>query len=255
MTQWPADQIERRKTASLIPYSANSRRHTDAQIGQIAASIKEWGFTIPILIDEHSLIIAGHARVAAAQQLGLEEVPCLVARGWPEAKKQAYVIADNKLALNSTWDDKMLSAELTKLLDSGYDWQLTGFASTELAALLAEPEDIMSTVGEQGELKTVPVTFLTWGNRRVGLTPKELEQLEELYARHMSQHQGHGTPTINPPAPDPTGKKARRRQVALTEKELEVLERLYDDHLAATGTAFGFIRALFPDLQAEVDAA
>jgi len=93
---------------TLIPYARNSRTHSDEQVAQIAASIKEWGFTTPVLVDEDGGIIAGHGRTLAARKLGMTEVPVLVARGWTDAQKRAYVIADNKLALNAGWDNELL---------------------------------------------------------------------------------------------------------------------------------------------------
>ena len=114
-TAWPADNIVRRKTKTLIPFARNSRTHSDEQVGQIAASIKEWGFTNPILVDETGTIIAGHGRVLAAQKLGLDELPVMTATGWTEAQKQAYIIADNKLALNAGWDMDMLKIEMQDL--------------------------------------------------------------------------------------------------------------------------------------------
>ena len=101
---WPADKIERRSIASLTPYPRNARTHSDEQIGQVAASIREWGWTIPILVDESGGVIAGHARLLAAKKLGLPDVPVMVASGWSDAQKRAYVLADNKLALNAGWD-------------------------------------------------------------------------------------------------------------------------------------------------------
>lgn len=133
--QWPADRPERRKTESLIPYARNSRTHTDAQIAQIAASIREWGFTNPILIEPDGGIIAGHGRVMAAQKLGLDEVPCVIAEGWSDAQKRAYVIADNKLALNAGWDEEALRIEFDDLAKIGFDLDLTGFNADEIANL------------------------------------------------------------------------------------------------------------------------
>jgi ParB-like chromosome segregation protein Spo0J len=101
MTKWPADRVERRSINALIPYARNARTHSDAQVAQIAASMKEWGWTNPVLIDEEGGIIAGHGRVLAARKLGLTEAPVMVAEGWTEAQKRAYVIADNQLALNA----------------------------------------------------------------------------------------------------------------------------------------------------------
>jgi ParB-like chromosome segregation protein Spo0J len=107
---WPADKVERRALESLVPYARNARLHSPDQVRQIAASMAEWGWTNPILIDEDGQIIAGHGRVLAAKELGLGDVPVMTARGWTEAQKRAYVIADNKLALNATWDDELLAA-------------------------------------------------------------------------------------------------------------------------------------------------
>ena len=143
-TAWPADNIVRRKTKTLIPFARNSRTHSDEQVGQIAASIKEWGFTNPILVDETGTIIAGHGRVLAAQKLGLDELPVMTATGWTEAQKQAYIIADNKLALNAGWDMDMLKIEMQDLAGLDFDLGLIGFDADELADLfldrMAAPE-------------------------------------------------------------------------------------------------------------------
>lgn len=131
-------KIEQIKTSDLIPYARNSRTHSEAQTAQIAGSIKEFGFTNPVLIDADNGIIAGHGRVMAAQKLGLDEVPCIRLGYLTEAQKRAYVIADNKLALNSGWDQDMLINELRGLKEEDFDLSLTGFDDAELAELLAE---------------------------------------------------------------------------------------------------------------------
>ena len=131
----PADKIEKWGIDKLIPYARNSRTHSDEQIGQIAASIKEWGWTTPVLVDEDGGIIAGHGRTLAAQRLKMTEVPVIVAKGWSDAKKRAYVIADNKLALNAGWDDEMLRLELGELQGMDFDLDLTGFTAEEIATL------------------------------------------------------------------------------------------------------------------------
>jgi|TARA_R110000851_G_scaffold299983_1_gene456023 ParB-like chromosome segregation protein Spo0J len=136
--QWPADNIERRKVADLVPYARNSRTHSPTQVDQLAASIKEWGFTNPILIDETGTIIAGHGRVMAAQKLGLDELPCMTATGWTEAQRRAYVIADNKLALNADWDVDALKIEMDGLGELNFDLKLTGFDMDELAKMFDE---------------------------------------------------------------------------------------------------------------------
>jgi ParB-like chromosome segregation protein Spo0J len=106
-SKWPADKVERRPVASLTPYARNSRTHSAEQVDQIAAAIREWGWTTPILVDESGGVIAGHARLLAAQKLGLVDAPVMVAAGWSEAQKRAYVLADNKLAMNAGWDNDL----------------------------------------------------------------------------------------------------------------------------------------------------
>ena len=130
-----ASQIEHIKTGDLIPYARNSRTHSEMQVAQVAASIKEFGFTNPVLIDKDNVLIAGHGRVMAAQKLGLEQVPCIRLCYLTEAQKKAYVIADNKLALNAGWDDEMLALELSELQDLDFDLDLTGFDADELNEL------------------------------------------------------------------------------------------------------------------------
>jgi DNA modification methylase len=136
MPQWPADRVERRALDALVPYAKNARTHSAAQVAQLAASVRQWGWTIPVLVDEAGGIIAGHGRVLAAKQLGLTEVPVMIARGWTEAQKRAYVIADNRLALGAGWDNDLLRVELGDLRAGGFDLGLTGFALPELDVLL-----------------------------------------------------------------------------------------------------------------------
>jgi len=130
-------QIEHQPIDRLIPYARNSRTHSDAQVAQIAASIKEFGFTNPVLIDADGGIIAGHGRVMGARLLGLADVPCIRLGHLTEAQRRAYVIADNRLALNAGWDDAMLALEMRDLMDEGYDVGLTGFDMKEIDELLA----------------------------------------------------------------------------------------------------------------------
>lgn len=131
-------QIEQIGIATLIPFAKNSRTHSDAQVAQIAASIREFGFTNPVLVDEANGIIAGHGRVLAARKLKLTEVPCIRLAHLTDAQKRAYVIADNKLALNAGWDEAMLKLELADLKALDFDLDLTGFNTDEIDALLAE---------------------------------------------------------------------------------------------------------------------
>ena len=131
-------QIEQRKVSELIPYANNSRTHSDAQVAQIAASIKEFGWTNPILIDGENGIIAGHGRLLAARKLGYDEVPTIELSTLTEAQKKAYVIADNKLALNAGWDDDVLRIELEALQELEFDLEVLGFDSDELKDLFEE---------------------------------------------------------------------------------------------------------------------
>lgn len=139
---WPADKVERRSVSALVPYARNSRTHSDQQVAQIAASIREWGWTVPVLVDEAGTIIAGHGRILAAHKLGITEVPCMVASGWTEAQKRAYIIADNKLALNAGWDDDALKVELAELSELDFDLSLTGFDDSEIAGFLDKTEGL-----------------------------------------------------------------------------------------------------------------
>ncbi len=128
-------QIQPRPVEGLIPYARNSRTHTDEQVAQIAASIREFGWTNPVLLDGASGIIAGHGRVLAARKLGMAEVPCIELSHLSEAQKKAYIIADNKLALNAGWDNELLALEFGELQELGFDLDLTGFDADELEAL------------------------------------------------------------------------------------------------------------------------
>jgi len=130
-------EIKEVEVSALIPYAKNSRTHDDAQVAQIAASIKEFGWTNPILVDGDKGVIAGHGRLLAARKLGMDKVPTIELKDMTEAQKKAYVIADNKLALNAGWDTNFLSLELQELKDQDFDLTLLGFDDKELDALLA----------------------------------------------------------------------------------------------------------------------
>lgn len=138
----------------LIPYVNNSRTHDDKQVDQIAASIREFGFTNPILIDENNSIIAGHGRLQAAKKLKLTEVPCIVLEGLSEAQKKAYVIADNKLALNAGWNLDLLRVEIEALNELDFDVSLIGFDAEELNALI--PEEIPPGLTDEDEVPEPP---------------------------------------------------------------------------------------------------
>jgi len=129
-------RIEQIATAELIPYARNARTHSEQQVQQIAGSIQEFGFCNPVLIDSTNGIIAGHGRVMAAQLLKLETVPCLRLSHLTDAQKRAYVLADNRIALSSGWDEEMLANELSDLHADEFDMALLGFDADELAKLL-----------------------------------------------------------------------------------------------------------------------
>jgi len=173
----PADKVEKWKISKLIPYARNARTHSDEQVGQIAASIKEWGWTTPVLVDEQGGIIAGHGRTLAAQKLGITEVPVMVAKGWSEAKKRAYVLADNKLALNAGWDNEMLALELEEIGELGFDLNLIGFDPSEFnnSAVdysVLDGEDIDQQLDEManGVRKAIQIEF----------EPEHYEEAQEL---------------------------------------------------------------------------
>lgn len=141
-----------RTIADLVPYASNSRTHSDAQIAEISASIRQFGWTNPVLIDERGTIVAGHGRVLAARKLDLDQVPCIVLRGLTNAQRAAYVIADNKLALNAGWNAELLAAELAALRDDfNFDVTLTGFGAEEADEIIKAWMDVAD-----GEMRDLP---------------------------------------------------------------------------------------------------
>ena len=165
-------KVEYRNIKELIPYCNNSRTHSDDQVLQIASSIKEFGFTNPVLIDGQGGIIAGHGRIMAAQKLKMDEVPTITLSDLSEAQKKAYIIADNKLALNSGWDDELLKIELEQLKELDFDLGLIGFSDDELALLMGgETTEGLVDEDQVPELVDDPVTVLgdVWllGNHRL----------------------------------------------------------------------------------------
>lgn len=149
-------QIEQIEIESLLPYARNSRTHSDEQTAQIAASIKEFGFTNPVLIDNENQIIAGHGRVLAARKLQLKVVPCIRLGYLTETQKKAYVIADNKLALNSGWDDEMLALEIAELKDEDFEIELLGFTDDELAGLAEQIAEEVEGLTDEDDAPAVP---------------------------------------------------------------------------------------------------
>jgi DNA modification methylase len=153
------EKIEQVSIELLIPYANNARTHSDAQVAQIAASIREFGFTNPVLTSDDNTIIAGHGRVMAARKLGLTQVPVIRLSHLSETQRKAYILADNKLALNAGWDDNLLSIELADLKDLGFDTDLTGFSADEIAALM--PVEVTEGLTDEDEVPEVPVNPVT----------------------------------------------------------------------------------------------
>lgn len=139
-------------TNLLIPYVSNSRTHSEEQIAQVASSIKEFGFTNPVLIDSDNGIIAGHGRILAAQKLNLDNVPCIELSHLTDAQKKAYVIADNKLALNAGWDEELLSIEINDLIELDFNVDLLGFDDDELSDIMEDINFNPVSEDEQGKL-------------------------------------------------------------------------------------------------------
>src|SRR5690606_23453902 len=127
--------VEYRRLDDLVPYARNARTHSDAQVAEIAGSIREFGFTNPVLIAEDGTLIAGHGRVLAARKLGMETVPAIVLSGLSETQRRALVLADNRIAMNAGWDEELLGLELSDLQEAGFDLGMTGFGEQEIAAL------------------------------------------------------------------------------------------------------------------------
>ena len=151
-------KIKQTPINELIPYASNSRTHSDEQVAQIAASIKEFGFNNPVLLDKENGIIAGHGRVLAARKLGLKEVPTIELSHLTDTQRKAYVIADNKLALNAGWDMELLSLEMGDLRDEGFDLSLIGFNDDELANMFVDKTEGLTDPDEVPDIPDNPVT-------------------------------------------------------------------------------------------------
>lgn len=148
-------KIKYRKVSELLPYARNARTHSDAQVSQLAASIKEFGFNNPVAIDADGMILCGHGRVMAAQKLGLKEVPTVCLSHLSPTQVKAYILADNKLALNAGWDADLLKIELEDLKESDFDLNLTGFTDDELNSILIDDPTEAKEDNFDGELPEV----------------------------------------------------------------------------------------------------
>lgn len=167
---WPADTVERWPLERLIGYARNAKTHPPEQVARIAASIREFGWTIPVLVDEAGTLIAGHGRVLAARQLGLSDIPTMVARGWTDAQVKAYRLADNKLT-ESAWDNDLLALELRELSEMEFDVSLTGFDEAEVSALSGDGDPVESSGGLAADFLLPPFSVLSardgwWQSRK-----------------------------------------------------------------------------------------
>ena len=179
-------KIEQIRTSDLIPYARNSRTHSPEQVAQIAGSIREFGFTNPVLIDADNGIIAGHGRVMAAGKLGMDKVPCIRLAHLTETQRRAYVIADNKLAMNAGWDEEILALELADLREVDFDLGLTGFSEDELGAFDVEESD-MPDLSSEDKQPFQQMTFTVHD-----------EQAEDVQAAMSKAKQmGHGESGVN----------------------------------------------------------
>jgi len=179
-------KIEMMRTADLIPYARNSRTHSEMQVAQIAGSIREFGWTNPVLIDAENGIIAGHGRVMAAQLLGADKVPCIRIEHLTETQKRAYIIADNKLALNSGWDEEMLGLELADLREMDFDLGLLGFSEEELGSFDIEESD-MPDLSDADKQPFQQMTFT--------VHDEQAEDVES--AIRKAKQMGHGESAVN----------------------------------------------------------
>ena len=173
-------EVEQIPTAELIPYARNSRTHSDEQVAQIMASIREFGFCNPVLIDETGMIIAGHGRVMAATRMKLETVPCLRLSHLTDAQKRAYVIADNRIALSSGWDSELLANELSDLHADEFDMAVLGFDADELGKLLAfEAEEIEPPVLASGDREPFQQMAFMLHDTQAEIVKKAIEQAKQ----------------------------------------------------------------------------
>lgn len=216
-----ADKIEHWEIDDLAPYARNAKKHPPEQVAQIAASMREFGFTIPVLVAEDGTIVAGHGRVLAAKEIGLESVPVIVARGWSDEQRRAYTLADNKLSENAEWDEELLKIELGDLTASGFAVELIGFDAKEMDKLLAVglgddgDEDEGGKAGSLAErFGVVPFSVL---NAREGWWQ---DRKRAWLALGIRSEVGRGenllrfSDTIN--EPDPSKRKAKSKEGNLT---------------------------------------
>ena len=176
-------KIEYLPVGKLLRYAKNSRTHSDEQVEQLVNSIREFGFTNPVLIDEKNELIAGHGRLAAAEILEMDKVPAIRLSNLSEKQKKAYRIADNKLALNAGWDMQLLAEEVKELMDDDFDIDLLGFNDAELDEQPQEEDDNSSPV--------VQIKYLAIDKERIPATDMEIALLLDVYRQYHDAHETH----------------------------------------------------------------
>ncbi|CUS01452.1 nuclease [Salmonella enterica subsp. enterica serovar Java] len=179
--------------SALIGYEKNARTHSDEQVEQIVRSIQEYGWTNPILIDEHNVVIAGHGRIAAATALELVDVPCIVLSGLTPNQKKAYRLADNRIPLNAGWDETLLSEELAELSADGFEMDNIGFTQDELDKLLAvalpgDADGMDIPFGKEEAKSGVSVQYLSFGGHKIPSTDEEAERFDSAVARYVEDN-------------------------------------------------------------------
>ena len=181
-------KIEYLPVGKLLRYAKNSRTHSDEQVEQLVNSIREFGFTNPVLIDEKNELIAGHGRLAAAEILEMDKVPAIRLSNLSEKQKKAYRIADNKLALNAGWDMQLLAEEVKELMDDDFDIDLLGFNDAELDEMLSDEQPQEE---DDNSSPVVQIKYLAIDKERIPATDMEIALLLDVYRKYHDAHETH----------------------------------------------------------------
>ncbi|ELZ4954798.1 TPA: ParB N-terminal domain-containing protein [Escherichia coli] len=181
-------KIEYLPVGKLLRYAKNSRTHSDEQVEQLVNSIREFGFTNPVLIDEKNELIAGHGRLAAAEILEMDKVPAIRLSNLSEKQKKAYRIADNKLALNAGWDMQLLAEEVKELMDDDFDIDLLGFNDAELDEMLSDEQPQEE---DDNSSPVVRIKYLAIDKERIPATDMEIALLLDVYRQYHDAHETH----------------------------------------------------------------
>lgn len=181
-------KIEYLPVGKLLRYAKNSRTHSDEQVEQLVNSIREFGFTNPVLIDEKNELIAGHGRLAAAEILEMDKVPAIRLSNLSEKQKKAYRIADNKLALNAGWDMQLLAEEVKELMDDDFDIDLLGFNDAELDEMLSDEQPQEE---DDNSSPVVQIKYLSIDKERIPSTDMEIALLLDVYRQYHDAHETH----------------------------------------------------------------